>query len=333
MFEIGVNFNTNLPINNIVKGVKIAEEYGYDYIWIGEAFQYSHPIPIAALISKVTKKIKVGIIVSPKIDKCIHIIKSIQVLQEAYGERYAIGLIPGDPLRLKTLGLNTFNILEDIKSCIKSFPRVNLKIKSEFKDSIPKLCKLTSLPIYIGASGPKMINEGSKIADGLLLNYINPEFIKWALEFVDVKNCCIAAFGPVLLKPATKELLMALRISAAVVAAGANKSLIKEFNMHTQIEEIKGILELTKEFIELIKEFDAYARIEEIKRIFKRNEFNALRNYDEFLINKFAVYGDIEEIKSKIEELRKIGVDQVVFGTPFYKDFEAIKKLGEALKK
>jgi 5,10-methylenetetrahydromethanopterin reductase len=307
MFETGINFNTDLSISSIIKGVKIAEEYGYDYIWIGEAFQYSHPIPIAALISKVTKKIKVGIIVSPKIDKCIHIIKSIQVLQEAYGERYAIGLIPGDPLRLKTLGLNTFNILEDIKSCIKSFPRVNLKIKSEFKDSIPKLCKLTSLPIYVGASGPKMINEGSKIADGLLLNYINPEFIKWALEFVDVKNCCIAAFGPVLLKPATKELLMALRISAAVVAAGANKSLIKEFNMHTQIEEIK--------------------------KIFEKNEFNALESYDEFLINKFAVYGDIEEIKSKIEELRKIGVDQVVFGTPFCKDFEAIKKLGEALKK
>jgi|GEM_PF-848742 len=307
MFETGINFNTDLSISSIIKGVKIAEEYGYDYIWIGEAFQYSHPIPIAALISKVTKKIKVGIIVSPKIDKCIHIIKSIQVLQEAYGERYAIGLIPGDPLRLKTLGLNTFNILEDIKSCIKSFPRVNLKIKSEFKDSIPKLCKLTSLPIYVGASGPKMINEGSKIADGLLLNYINPEFIKWALEFVDVKNCCIAAFGPVLLKPATKELLMALRISAAVVAAGANKSLIKEFNMHTQIEEIK--------------------------KIFKKNEFNALESYDEFLINKFAVYGDIEEIKSKIEELRKIGVDQVVFGTPFCKDFESIKKLGEALKK
>jgi 5,10-methylenetetrahydromethanopterin reductase len=307
MFETGINFNTDLSISSIIKGVKIAEEYGYDYIWIGEAFQYSHPIPIAALISKVTKKIKVGIIVSPKIDKCIHIIKSIQVLQEAYGERYAIGLIPGDPLRLKTLGLNTFNILEDIKSCIKSFPRVNLKIKSEFKDSIPKLCKLTSLPIYVGASGPKMINEGSKIADGLLLNYINPEFIKWALEFVDVKNCCIAAFGPVLLKPATKELLMALRISAAVVAAGANKSLIKEFNMHTQIEEIK--------------------------KIFEKNEFNALESYDEFLINKFAVYGDIEELKSKIEELRKIGVDQVVFGTPFCKDFEAIKKLGEALKK
>jgi len=307
MFEIGINFNTDLSISSIIKGAKIAEEYGYNHIWIGEAFQYPHPLPIAALISKVTKKIKVGIIVSPKIDKCIHIIKSIQVLQEAYGERYAIGLIPGDPLRLKTLGLNTFNVLEDIKFCIKSFPRTNLKIKSEFKDSIPKLCKLTSLPIYVGASGPKMINEGSKIADGLLLNYINPEFIKWALEFIDVENCCIAAFGPVLLKPTTKELLTALRISAAVVAAGANKSLIKEFNMYTQIEEIK--------------------------KIFEKNEFNALESYDEFLINKFAVYGDIEEIKSKIEELRKIGVDQVIFGTPFCKDFEAIKKLSEALKK
>jgi 5,10-methylenetetrahydromethanopterin reductase len=306
MFEVGINFNTDLPINHIVKGVNIAEEYGYDYVWIGESFQYSHSIPIAALISKVTEKIKIGIIVSPKIDQCAHIVKSIQTLREAYGERYAVGLVPGDALKLEAIGLKIFNALEEIRSCIKNFPRPNLRVKLNFDGHIPKLCKLTPLPIYIGASGPKMINEGSKIADGLLLNYINPELVKWALEFIDVKNCCIAAFGPILLKPAREELLMALRISTAIVASGANKSLVKKFNIEKEVEEIK--------------------------KIFVKGDFNALKKYDEFLIKKFAIYGNIKEVKNKIEKLKRIGVDQIIFGAPFCKDLEGIKKIGEILK-
>ncbi|MBS7658827.1 MAG: LLM class flavin-dependent oxidoreductase [Candidatus Bathyarchaeia archaeon] len=305
MFELGVNFNTDLPINYIINGVKIAEKYGYDYVWIGESIQHPHPIPIAALISKVTERIKIGIIISPKINRSIHIVKSIQTLLEVYGERYAIGLVPGDTIKLEALGLKTFNILKEMHLCIKSFPRTPL-FKINFNGVLPKLCRLRSLPIYIGASGPKMINEGSKIADGLLLNYINPEFIKWCLKFVDVENCCITAFGPVLLKPAKEELLMALRISTAIIASGANKSFIKNFNMDNEVEEVK--------------------------RVFIKNNFDALKKYDEFLIEKFAIYGNLEEIKNKIEELKRIGVDQVIFGAPFCKNLEAIKIVGESLK-
>jgi 5,10-methylenetetrahydromethanopterin reductase len=305
LLELGVNFNANLPLNHIVKGVKIAEAHGYSYIWIGEAVQYAHPIPIAALISKATKKIKVGIIVSPKINRCEHIVKSIQTLQEIYGNRYALGLIPGDALRLKALGLRTSNALEDIQSCIKKFPRTRLKVEAE-KLKIHKFCRLTSLPIYVGASGPKMINEGSKIADGLLLNYINPEFIKWALKFVDVENCCIAAFGPVLLKTNNKELLNELRVSAAIVAAGANKSFIKEFKLEEEVKEVRE---------DLVK-----------------SKFNGLIKHDEFLLGKFAVYGDFQEVKNKIEELKSIGVDQIIFGAPLCKNLEAVKKLGKAIK-
>lgn len=307
MFELGINFNTELPLNNIIEGVKTAEAYGYDYIWIGEAFHLPHPIPIAALISKVTKRVKVGIIISPKVNRCIHIVKSIQVLQEVYGDRYALGLVPGDVLRLKKLGLNASNILNEIKLCIKNFPREDLKVKLSSKElAIYKLCRLTSLPIYIGASGPKMINEGSKIADGVLLNYINPEFIKWALKFIDVENCCVAAFGPTLLKTNNENLLSELRVSAAVVAVGANKSFIKEFKLEKEIEEVK--------------------------EAFVKGEFNALTKYDEFLLNKFAVYGSLQEIKNKVEELKNIGVDQVIFGAPLCKNLEAVKKLGSSLK-
>ncbi|MEM3151689.1 MAG: 5,10-methylenetetrahydromethanopterin reductase, partial [Candidatus Bathyarchaeia archaeon] len=60
--------------------------------------------------------------------------------------------------------------------------------------------------------------------------------------------------------------------------------------------------------------------------------FDALKKYDEFLIEKFAIYGNLEEIKNKIEELKRIGVDQVIFGAPFCKNLEAIKIVGESLK-
>ncbi len=306
--EIGINFNGDLSPKHIVKGSKIAEATGYHVIWIGEAAEYMHPFPIMALVSQETETIKVGTgIISPQLNQSHHIITAFQTLQEVYGNRFAVGLAPGDYRNLKITGALTSQPLEKVKRCVVEFRESLAPPHVPTADSSPermgkKLCKSASLPIYVGASGPKMIETGSKIADGVLMNYVYPEFLKWALKFFGESRSCKVAYGPALLKPDRKNVGL-LRISAAIVFRGANKAFLEEFGLEDAALEVDGILQ--------------------------KRQFPRLRDYDSILLEKFATYGSLSEVGERVEELKALGIDQVVFATPLCRNLKSVKKIGE----
>jgi len=307
--EIGINFNGDLSPKYIVKGSKIAEATGYHYIWIGEAAEYMHPFPILALVSQETDTIKVGTgIISPQLNHCYHIITAFQTLQEGYGNRFVVGLAPGDYRGLKITGASTSRPLEKVKSCVvefrKSLASTHVPAANASSEMAPKkLCKLTTLPIYVGASGPKMVETGSKIADGVLMNYVYPEFLKWALKFFREGFCCKVAYGPALLKPDEKNLEL-LRTSAAIVFSGANRVFLEEFGLEDAASEVDGILQ--------------------------KKRFHRLKDYDDILLEKFAIYGSLREVEERVEELKALGMDQVVFATPLCRNLTSVEKIGEA---
>jgi 5,10-methylenetetrahydromethanopterin reductase len=285
--EIGISFNGDLPPKYIVKGSKIAEATGYRYIWIGEAAEHMHPFPIIALVSQETETIKVGTgIISPQLNHCHHIVTAFQTLQESYGNRFVVGLAPGDYRSLKITGVLTSRPSEKVKSCV-----------AEFRKS------LTSLPIYVGASGPKMLETGSKIADGVLMNYVYPDFLKWALKFFREGPCRKVAYGPALLKSDRKNLEL-LRVYTAVVFSGANKAFLEEFRLENAALKVGGILQ--------------------------KEQFGRLKDYDDILLEKFAIYGSLREVEERIEGLKALGMNQVVFATPLCRNFTSVKKIGQA---
>jgi len=288
--EIGINFNGDLSPKYIVKGSKIAEVSGYHYIWIGESVEYMHPFPIIVLVSQETKNIKIGASLSPQINQCYHIISAYQTLQEVYGNRFVVGLTPGDIKGLKIINALTNQPLKKVKNCVMNFRK---SLISE---------RLVTLPIYVGASGPKMVEIGSKIADGVLMNYVYPKFLKWALKFFMGRICTKVAYGPSLLKPDRKNLQL-LRISAAIVFSGANKAFLEEFGLEKASLEVNEIL--------------------------KNKQFYRLKIYDDILLEKFAIYGSLREIEERIEELKALGIDQIVFSSPQCRNLSSVKKIGE----
>ncbi len=276
--DLGINFNGDMSPLRVKKRAMIAEEAGFDYIWVGETTSFVHPFPVIANICHNTKGIKVGAgIISPQKNRCFHIKKGFETLGEVYGGRFVIGIAPGDKFGLLTACVVTREIIRKIEECTAELNK-------------------DGMPIFIGAAGPKLIELATAAADGILLNYVHPDFIKWAIKHFK-KKVYTAAYGPSLVLPDRKNENY-LRISAATVIAGGNRVFLEDF----------GLLDVSNE----------------IRDVLKKRRYDSLEDYARIL-DKFTISGDIGEIKCRVEELEKLGVDQVVFSSPLSNNPESIK--------
>ncbi len=286
--ELGLNFNGDRQFNEITDGAAKAESLGYSNIWVGESIHFSHPFPVIASIAHRTEKIRVGSgIVSYFFNRSLHIRKAFETFVEAYGERFAIALAPGDMNSLRIAGIS---------------PEKPLKKLEETIDDLRSSKKLVDTPIYVGASGPKMIERGSEISDGVLLNYAHPDYVKWALEFLH-KETFLGVYAPALLAPDMKNDRAAL-MASAFVAAGTNPVFQKSFQLEEEVSEIRKIL--------------------------SEKRFERLEEKKELLLERFVMYGEPKKILERIKEFERLGIDQVILGSPFTYNLEAIKIIADA---
>lgn len=283
--DYGVNFNGDRSLADIKKGAKAGEEAGFNYIWAGENVEFIHPFPVVAAISAATKHVTVGSgIISPQLNRCLHIRRSFEVFREAYGERYVIGIAPGDKSGLIKAGATQKGVLSNIMGCL-------YYLKSH------------GFGVYLGASGPRLLEMGGRLADGVLLNYVYPEYIRWAKKRIR-RSRYLGAYGPALLLPDEKN-GKSILLAAAFVAAGANPVFLRDFELVEKVARIRALL---------------------IKK-----KYSELRKYSGLLLENFTISGTITAVQQRVEELRKQGVDQVIFGSPFSYNLKSITKLGSLL--
>lgn len=283
--EYGININGDRPLSLIKEGALTAEKSGFGGIWIGEKPKFMHPFTVAAVIAKTTGEVRIGSgIISPFLNRCSQIIGGFNVLREAYGERFIVGLAPGDRWGLREVGIKVQGIRVGIEECLTELRKQGFEV-------------------YLGASAPGLAELGGSVADGLLINYVRPEYVEWALERVgdDVKK---AAYGPSLLLPDDDhhELLL---VGAATVAAGSSLAFQREFGLEGWVKELRGIM--------------------------RRREYGELRKHQSRLLDGFTLHGGVDDLRGRVRELHSLGVDQVIFGAPLSYNIGSIAELGNAL--
>jgi len=152
------------------------------------------------------------------------------------------------------------------------------------------------VPVLVGASGPKLIALASERSSGVILNYAHPEFVRWALRHIK-KRCRIACIAPALVLP-DREHRGELLGAAAVVASGANQVFAEEMGIAGKVGAVRKALRSGR----------------------------GLEEHEDFLLEYFTISGSVEEVVERVEELAKLGVEQVILGSPFVKSrrFEKI---------
>lgn len=273
--RLSLNVNGDLPVEDLIGRVKIAESAGIGQIWVGELEQFKNPVEVAEEIEPKTNA-EVCVLLSPSRNPCSEIITT--------SKKYTVGLIPG---RAKDLEL--------FISCLK-------KVKEE------------AGVVYAGVSGPVITERASEYADGLLLNYVYPEYVEWIEGFMRKGKGAelrTHAFGPSLLLPSPfyEDLLI-----AAAVVMQSNTFFLETFNLQEMGQQIPA--DLSK----LIRIRQARKSVNETP------EFGQIKKYSQDLLRFFTISGELEEVRKRISQLLQL-CDSVVLGDPFFRDLESLKSL------
>lgn len=164
--------------DQVVEKVKIADELGYDSIWLGESWGYELFTSMADLV-RATKRIKIGAGIANIYSRTPALIASTAAtLDERSGGRIILGLGPSGanviehwhgvpfqkPVRRTREYVEIIRMILHGEKLIYHGEMFNLERGFKLRFTPPR----ADIPIYIAAMGPKNVVQSGEIADGVL---------------------------------------------------------------------------------------------------------------------------------------------------------------------
>lgn len=282
---LGVAINVH---EDYIRTVEISNELDtshVDYVWIVDFPAPRFAPAIAAKIATVTSYPRIGIGLLPAlIYDTDYIVRFTETLVNEFGERFDLLIGPGDRPALKTIGIDGWIPKQVVEKTVDS----GRTIKARLQDLG------IGCPIWLAAQGPIMIRESEKL-DGVLLNLIDREMVKWATSLIARKNSSFrtGVFTPtkIVENPSTPS--NDFLISAAIVALGASKSLLRGFDLEHTIIEARKELRL-------------------------QNEMNShvLEKIGLKTLLRWGIFDNPDMLVERVSELENLNIDLTVFGPP-----------------
>ncbi|MFW9992983.1 MAG: LLM class flavin-dependent oxidoreductase [Candidatus Odinarchaeota archaeon] len=195
---MGIYLQDKHPIRQGVEFARLAERMGFDQIWQAESrLARESTIPLAA-IAQVTERIKLGTGVMSMWTRNIGLMAAtFSTLNELAPGRVECGLGAWwEPLASK-VGIKRVKPLKAMREIVTNLRRLfqmeNVTFKGEFVqvngielDIVHGKREPLPVPIYIGATGDKMLELSGEIADGVLMNYlVSPKYNDNAMACIE----------------------------------------------------------------------------------------------------------------------------------------------------
>jgi 5,10-methylenetetrahydromethanopterin reductase len=202
-FRISVVQLTMEPVAEMLELARALDRHGFDAFWLGEAYPWwrkhgyeaRSSTSLSALIAHETERVAVGWgIISPYTRHPIQVAMEARVMQEVAGPgRFMLGFGASrifmkeavDQAERPPRPLTAVREALQIVRGILAGHAVSFRGK-EFSAEVPRLeqeadAPRHSVPIYIAATGPKMLRLSGEIGDGLLTASIStPAFVRYA---------------------------------------------------------------------------------------------------------------------------------------------------------
>jgi 5,10-methylenetetrahydromethanopterin reductase len=196
MRRIGLYLIEKHGIRESVHFAMLAEENGFESVWQGEEYPpfrnaRDSLIPLAA-IATVTKSIRLGTgVLHTWTRNVLTLAMTFATLDELSNGRGMLGIgALWNPLA-SMMGIERTEPLRAMREYVEAlhdlFDMKTVNVDGKFvKLRNARLTrKPVSIPIYIGATGFRMMELAGEIADGVLMNYlVSPDYNKRAMEFL-----------------------------------------------------------------------------------------------------------------------------------------------------
>ncbi len=297
----------NEPLKDIIDIIKIAENIGFENVWITDHYNNRDVYEVLAIAGYETSTIKLGAGVSnPYVRNPVTIAAATSTLNEITDGRAIIGIGPGDKATMETLNLSWNKPVKTVKEAIISVRSLLNGEKLEQGAFLSGTAKIENkIPIYMAAQGPMMLKASGQVADGCLINASNPKDFEVAIPLIKeginktekaVDDYVFAAYTACSIDENIDVAYNQSKIVVAFILAGAPDVVLERHN-------------ISKETALSVK--DAISKYD-----FK----TAGKLIDEDMINAFSVCGTPRDIREKVEEMDQLGINEFVVGSPIGKD-------------
>ncbi|MGB3943758.1 MAG: 5,10-methylenetetrahydromethanopterin reductase [Methanothrix sp.] len=316
----GIEFVPNEPALKVGYLAKLAEDAGFDTIWITDHYNNRDVYSTLAILSLATSRVKLGTgVTNPYTRNVAVTASSIGSINEISGGRAILGIGPGDKATFDAMGVAWEKPLSAVRESVGALRE--LLAKKRVEGSGMKGAQLAfspgKIPIYIGAQGPKMLEMAGMIADGVLVNASHPDDFKYAVPLIregakkagrDPDEVEIAAYTSFSADKNGEKAANEAKIVVAFIVAGSPETVLSRHG---------------------VKPEEAAA----ISGAIARGDFgSALGAVTEEMIKAFCVSGTPADCRARVDDLLATGVTQIVVGSPIGPNKErSIKLIGKEI--
>jgi probable F420-dependent oxidoreductase len=206
--KFGITVKPDMSPERIVSLTRQAEACGFEYGWIFDSHVlWLEPYPMLTLMATNTKKMRLGTCVTNPATRDITVTSSLfATLNLISGGRMQLGIGRGDSSR-RVLGKKPVTSAQ-LGDAVQAFRNLTGGKETEYDGQKARLSWATGgvPPVWVAGYGPKVLELAGRIADGVILQFADPDLIEWCVSFVkkgadaarrDSKKIEIMAAAPV----------------------------------------------------------------------------------------------------------------------------------------
>ena len=291
MAELGIAMDGRAPIADIAAQAQAAEAGGATTLWIACHLFLRDPVTTAALALAATKRIKIALMaLSPYSMHPVYIAMAAASLDEMYPGRVILCLGSGAPADLKAAGIDSPRPLVAIGEAVKVCRQLLAGEMADFHGRMFNVAgrRLVNggrrIPIVLAASRPNMLRLAGRQTDGVLISAAtSPPFVKACLDQVGSghKSCIVyTRLGAI----------DTVRRPIGFVLRGAH---------HAENIRLGGAT-LDQQALAAAYATENWSEVD--------------RLVSDDIVRRHAACGTAAEVRSKLDEYRAIGLDEVVLG-------------------
>ncbi|MBI3477523.1 MAG: TIGR03842 family LLM class F420-dependent oxidoreductase [Acidobacteria bacterium] len=184
--QFGITIKPDMSVERILSLTRQAEAAGFEYGWIFDSHVlWLDPYPLLTLMATNTKKMRLGTCVTNPATRDITVTSSLfATLNLISGGRMQLGIGRGDSSR-RVLGKKPVTSAQ-LEQSVHDFRALTGANETDYEGRPARLTWANGgvPPVWVAGYGPKVLELAGRVADGVILQFADPDLIAWCMGFV-----------------------------------------------------------------------------------------------------------------------------------------------------
>jgi probable F420-dependent oxidoreductase len=303
--DFGITFKGDMDVERTLALARQAEAAGFRYGWVFDYhILWKDPYPTLTLMAANTKQMRLGTLVTNPVVRDVTVTASLfGALNVISGGRMELGIGRGDSSR-RVLGKKP-TTLAYLEESVRIFRELSAGREVSYDGHPVRLNWVNGAAsrVWVAGYGPKVLRLAGRVADGIILQFADPDLIDWCMGFVregareagrDAGKIEVMAAAPVWMADDLEQCRQHVRWFPALVSNHV-VDLISRYDPK----------ELPEALIAYVREREGY----DYKHHCEVGSSNAQFVSDE-VVDRFCVLGPAAAHRQRLDALRRVGVTQ-----------------------